>query len=488
MPNSILSAATSTYSGQVGRAQGGRSSWALVHAARAGVVVLGGCTAVLLDEAATAAPLWLPLVALVAVTAWIDLRHPIPALWAVDLVAVMAVRAWVDVRHGTEPLFALIGVSVAAGALGRWRGVATAVGVAGVSFALAIPESWDHPWRQLASSVAVVGLLAVGGRIIGIVDHRSREAGRAAAERSQRLQAVLSAVLRSDPRGIIVRDGEGRLVELNESARRMLDLDAAVGHLVTSDQVRLPSALVDRDERPVAHDELPSEAARRTGEVVTDSVLGVPQLDKWFAVTAIPVDTSEGRWVVTQLQDVTAETSTVLSLRHQAAVDPLTGVGNRRLLEWTVDDLIDPEEHVGVALIDMDDFKAVNDAHGHEIGDQVLRQIAKRLQALSRPDDVAVRLGGDEFLIVLRRLDAAEEIEDVDQIVARLTRALAAPYPTDAGLLDISCSIGWTTGSAVQAKALVREADRRMYASKHAAVLDLGPIDIRHDVGQTQES
>lgn len=450
--------------------------------------MLGGATALLLEETGTAAPLWLPLAGLVAVTAWIDRRHPIPALWAVDLAAVMAVRAWVDVRHGTEPLFALIGVAVAAGALGRWRGVAAAVAAATASFAIAVPESWDHPWRQLASSVAVVGLLAVGGRIIGIVDHRSRAAGRAAAERSQRLQAVLSAVLRSDPRGIIVRDGEGQLVEMNQSARRMLDLDDTGEHVVASDLVWVPSALVDRDEQPVARDELPSEAARRSGEVVTDRVLGLPQLGRWFAVTAIPVDTPEGRWVVTQLRDVTTETSTVVSLRHQAALDPLTGVGNRRLLEWTVDDLIDPAEHVGVALIDMDDFKAINDAHGHEVGDQVLRQIAERLQAVCRPDDVAVRLGGDEFLIVLRRLDAADEVDDVDQIVHRLEGVLAAPYSTDVGLLDVSCSIGWSTGSAVEAKALVREADRRMYASKHATVLDLGPIDIRRDVGQIQDT
>lgn len=472
----------------MGRAEGRRSAWALVHAARAGVVVLGGCTALLLEEAGTAAPLWSPLAALVAITAWIDRRRPIAALWAIDLVAVMAVRTWVDVHHGTEPLFALIGVSVAAGALGRWRGVAAAAGVATASFALAVPDSWDHPWRQLVSSVAVVVLFAVGGRIIGIVDHRSREAGRAAAERSQRLQAVLSAVLRSDPRGIIVRDGEGQLVEMNESARRMLDLDPAGERPVTGDLGWVTSALVDRDERPVARDELPSEAALRTGEVVTDRVLGLPQLDRWFAVTAIPVDTPEGRWVVTQLRDVTAETSTVVSLRHQAVLDPLTGVGNRRLLEWTVDDLIDPDEHVGVALIDMDDFKAINDAHGHGVGDQVLRQIAERLQAVCRPDDVAVRLGGDEFLIVLRRLDDSEGVDAVEQIVARLERALGSPYTTDVGLLEVSCSIGWITGSAVEARSLVREADRRMYASKHAAVLDLGSIDIRPDVGQTQDS
>jgi len=472
----------------VGRAEGGRTAWALVHSSRAGVVVLGGCTALLLEEASTAAPLWLPLVALVAVTAWIDRRHPIPALWAVDLVAVMAVRAWVDVRHGTEPLFALIGVAVAAGAIGRWRGVVAAVVAAAVSFAVAVPEAWDHPWRQLASSVAVVGLLAVGGRIVGIVDDRSRQAGRAAAERSQRLQAVLSAVLRSDPRGIIVRDASGQLVEMNESARRMLHLDPVDEQVVASDLVWVPSALVDRDERPIPLEELPSEVARRTGEVVTDRLLGLPQLERWFSVTAIPVDTPDGRWVVTQLRDVTAETSTVVRLRHQAVVDPLTGVGNRRLLEWTVDDLIDPDEHVGVALIDMDDFKAINDAHGHEVGDQVLRQIAERLQAVCRPDDVAVRLGGDEFVIVLRRLDATDEVEDVEQIAARLDHVLAAPYATDVGLLDVSCSIGWTTGSAVEAKALVREADRRMYASKHAPLLHLDPIDIRPEVEQAQDS
>ena len=335
----MLRASTITYGGGV-RSASGQSAWALVHAARATVVVLGGCTALLLDEGGTAGPLWLPLAALVVVTAAVERRRPIPTLWAVDLVAVMAVRAWVDVHHGTEPLFALIGATVAAGALGGGVGVLAAIATAGASFALAVPAGWDDPWRELASSLAVVALLALAGHVIGIVDRRSREAGRRAQEHSQRLQAVLSAMLRSDPRGIIVRDGAGQVVEINESARQLLglgtgdvvggpDSPAAAGELAG-----LRTAIVDRDGHPLPAEDLPSEVALRTGHVAPERVIGLgPDPARWLAVSAVPVDTAAGRWVLTQLRDVTAETSTVVRLRHEAALDPLTGVGNRRLLD-----------------------------------------------------------------------------------------------------------------------------------------------------------
>lgn len=283
-----------------------------------------------------------------------------------------------DEADGTEPLFALIAVAVAAGALGRARGVPATVVVGTLSVLAGMPERWDRPWSEFPASLAVLASLAVAGHVVGTIEHRSRESGRRAEERSNRLQAVLSAVLHSDHRGIVVGDGEGRVVEANAAARRLLQPDP--------------------------------------GEVDSE---------------VLP----------------------------------------ERMLEWTVEDLIDPEEQVGVVLLDLDRFKAVNDVHGHAVGDQVLRQIGERIHAVCRPDDVAIRLGGDEFVLVLRRLAS---LADADVIVDRIAGAMRAPFTTDAGLIDVGCSLGATTGSALDAKRLVREADRLMYATKSAGQQDPG--------------
>ncbi|MCO8126843.1 GGDEF domain-containing protein [Acidimicrobiia bacterium EGI L10123] len=449
--------------------------WRVTHAARAAVVALGGTTAVLLDEAGDAVGLWLPLAAFVAVTAAIDRRRPVLALWALDLVVVLGLRAMDDHPYGTEPLLALIAVTVAAGALGRARGVVATVVAGALSFLLGMPERWDRPWTEFPASLAVLTSLAVAGHVVGAIEHRSRQAGRQAEERSNQLQAVLSAVLHSDHRGIVVGDGEGRVVEANAAAHRLLQ--PASGEVVDDgSRELLPERMLDDDGHRVDPDDLPAQVARRTGAVVPERVLGLDGGDeRWLAVSAFPVDTPDGRWVVTQLRDVTAETRTVVGLRRQAAVDPLTGVGNRRLLEWTVEDLVDPEEQVGVVLLDIDRFKAVNDVHGHAVGDQVLRQIAERIHAVCRPDDVAIRLGGDEFVLVLRRLEA---LADADVIVDRIAGALRAPFTTDAGLLDVGCSLGSTAGSALEAKRLVREADRLMYVTKSAGQQDPGLAEV----------
>ena len=316
-------------------------------------------------------------------------------------------------------------------------------------------------------------LMRIGAALLAVPRRRGAAARGTAgapedADRTRRLSAVLAAVAEHDLRGVVVRDGRDEVVQVNAAAARMLGSDRDIAG---TDAGTSADAVVDEHGQPVGRDGLPDRVARATGRPVAERVLGFGGDEgRWLAVAAVPVDTPDGRWVVTQLRDVTAETSAVVRLRRQAAVDPLTGVGNRWLLQSTVEALVDPAEQVGIALLDIDDFKAVNDAHGHEVGDQVLREIGERLRAACRPDDVAVRLGGDEFVVVLRRLGDAGT---ADAIVGRVVRALRDPFSTDAGVLDVACSVGWTAGSALEATALVREADRRMYATKNGGAIEL---------------
>jgi diguanylate cyclase (GGDEF)-like protein len=156
-------------------------------------------------------------------------------------------------------------------------------------------------------------------------------------------------------------------------------------------------------------------------------------------------------------------------LRHQALHDPLTGLANRALFE---DRLIQAHERLlrsggmhAVLLLDLDDFKGVNDTFGHLIGDQLLVGIAHRLEAVTRSSDTLCRLGGDEFLYLAEGLKSASEAEDVAK---RLLKALVDPFTVESMRLEQRVSIGLTVCTATTSgeRDYVQEADVALYVAK----------------------
>ncbi|MFP5320163.1 MAG: diguanylate cyclase [Acidimicrobiia bacterium] len=159
------------------------------------------------------------------------------------------------------------------------------------------------------------------------------------------------------------------------------------------------------------------------------------------------------------------------TLRHQSLSDPLTGLYNRRYMEDQLDREIRRAtrtgQSVGIVIVDVDNFKSVNDKLGHGAGDDVLRSIALTLKANVRGVDTVCRLGGDEFLIVLpdsSRAVATEEAEHVRQVVRRLDHRLQrAEAPTT---LSIGVAVFPEDGSTPAE--LIRAADEAMYQAKAA--------------------
>ncbi len=157
-------------------------------------------------------------------------------------------------------------------------------------------------------------------------------------------------------------------------------------------------------------------------------------------------------------------------LRVLAETDDLTGVLNRRGLLRRLHesaagrDATDPSGLV--LLMDLDRFKAVNDLHGHRAGDVVLREVGRRLRALSRHDDLVARLGGDEFALLARRSGPA----DAPQVVRRVERAVSRPVRVDADLVvQVGVSVGWSAvSSSVGPAELLAGADATMMAHKRA--------------------
>ncbi|ROP27060.1 sensor domain-containing diguanylate cyclase [Pseudokineococcus lusitanus] len=150
---------------------------------------------------------------------------------------------------------------------------------------------------------------------------------------------------------------------------------------------------------------------------------------------------------------------------HHATYDTLTGLVNRRVLLDRLDRaLARPGASAGPALFfcDLDGFKAVNDTLGHETGDEVLRTVARRLQALVRSGDTVARLGGDEFVVLCEQLPP----EELDGLAARLATA-ADPLVDDVEGLVLGLSVGAVAaGPGDDASDVLCAADQRMYATK----------------------
>ncbi|MGF1647078.1 MAG: putative bifunctional diguanylate cyclase/phosphodiesterase [Kineosporiaceae bacterium] len=157
-------------------------------------------------------------------------------------------------------------------------------------------------------------------------------------------------------------------------------------------------------------------------------------------------------------------------LRHDATHDALTGLANRSLLVDRLDAALaeraagGPE--VAVLYADLDGFKAVNDTRGHDVGDELLRQVARRLEAAAPAGATVSRLGGDEFVVVLTGLDAPGARDLADRVAA----TLAMPVRVATAVLDTSASIGVAVaqGPDVTADDMLREADQAMYQAKQA--------------------
>lgn len=153
--------------------------------------------------------------------------------------------------------------------------------------------------------------------------------------------------------------------------------------------------------------------------------------------------------------------------------DPLTGLANRSALEPAVAAAVDRarRESTAVALIyvDLNEFKRVNDGLGHDIGDQLLMQVADRLRTAVRPGDLAARLGGDEFVVLAAGLPATVR-ERAEAIGQRIADALAAPYELGAAelLVDASVGVSLFPSDADGPEALVKHADAAMYEAKAA--------------------
>jgi diguanylate cyclase (GGDEF)-like protein len=159
------------------------------------------------------------------------------------------------------------------------------------------------------------------------------------------------------------------------------------------------------------------------------------------------------------------------SLRAQSLRDPLTGLFNRRYLETSLErDLaraIRRSQPLAVLMIDVDHFKAFNDAHGHDAGDAVLSALGELLASLSRNEDVACRYGGEEFTVVLQEADAALALDRAEEI-RRAAHSLDLQYRHQSlGTITLSIGIASYPQHGDSPEQLLKRADRALYVAKN---------------------
>ncbi|MDF9752886.1 EAL domain-containing protein [Arthrobacter sp. ES3-54] len=289
--------------------------------------------------------------------------------------------------------------------------------------------------------------------------------------------SLLSATLESTADGILVVSSEGEIAGVNNQfltmwgiPREMLatgDDEAVMGFVV--DQLRDPAQFVEKvealyaDPAAESHDILEFRDGRTferysRPQKVADQVVG--RVWSFRDVTAAKV--AQDR-ITRAMADLAAQSAQLKALAFR---DGLTGLSNRQLFNDSLASaLAGPRgTAVDVLLLDLDDFKEVNDILGHHAGDQMLIEVGRRLRTCVRPNDVVARLGGDEFVVLL--VDSVEP----EAVAARIVDSLRLPVWIDGTMLRPSLSLGIASigEAAVDASELLRRADIAMYAAKTA--------------------
>ncbi|WP_420450509.1 diguanylate cyclase domain-containing protein [Ilumatobacter sp.] len=310
----------------------------------------------------------------------------------------------------------------------------------------------DGSWRWVISRVNLV--TDDDGEVIGYVGaledvHELHESRR----RTDRLASIVEAA-----GDAIVTFDVDTDTYLNEAARLLLArFDRSAPSTAEPFGAQLAARYVEELE-PILLAEGAWSGEARFVDVHGDAI------DLWMSVTAEIVDGRVVRYVM-MARDIHEQKAREAALRRAATHDPLTGLANRA---GFVEALLDANGRTGALMyVDIDHFKAVNDAHGHGAGDDVLVEVARRVGSCVPEGSVVARVGGDEIVVWVPDGTAA-----ADQIAGRVVSAISsAPVAIERAVSGhercrVSVTIGVATGRADEAEELIRRADAALYVAK----------------------
>ena len=269
--------------------------------------------------------------------------------------------------------------------------------------------------------------------------------------------------------GVCIQDQKARFINVNNGVARMFGYPSNWFADKATDDLLAPE-LNDSNHLQYSY-ELAASGMPCTVEIWGKRANG--------SVFPLEIRLTPGQWfgkavVFGMMMDITERKEAEKTIEYQATIDELTDLPNRRQLLHCISNGISNHlrhNHVGAILfIDLDNFKHINDFLGHPIGDQLLQQVAIRLQSVLREEDTCARLGGDEFVILLPELsnDSVEAAEHAQSTAEKILRVLNIPFDIDSHRLHTSTSIGITLFPKQDTSAtdLLKCADTAMYRAK----------------------
>ncbi|MDP6706742.1 MAG: EAL domain-containing protein [Alphaproteobacteria bacterium] len=321
---------------------------------------------------------------------------------------------------------------------------------------LELEDDRDRNEQQTANLVQLADELAI-----------ARAQAESATERAEEQLTRIDAIVRTVADAIITCDECGRIDSVNPAAERLFGYSHA--QLRDNDLGTLISGL-DADTLFARAD------ATVSGPGASQDLVPLEWRGLHESGAEIPVEISVGgmhirgqRMFTCVVRDITKRKETENTIREMALYDPLTGIANRHLfrrdLETALAGAERNEDRMALVLLDLDNFKQVNDHFGHPIGDALLVEVAKLLKSAVRPSDTTARLGGDEFAVILPSLDDAKP---VGAIARRIVESLSVPFTINGCLVKTGASIGiaFYPDDETGVEELMRKADLALYQAK----------------------
>jgi diguanylate cyclase (GGDEF)-like protein/PAS domain S-box-containing protein len=288
-------------------------------------------------------------------------------------------------------------------------------------------------------------------------------------QRQELADGLFMQALEAVSEGSLITDANKRIVYANAAIRTITGYSEA--ELLGKNCKMLQGPETDADTIQLMRDSFAAGITFR-GDILNYRKDGAPF---WNALTITPLknDADEVTHFVSVQRDISPLMDLQEQLLYQATHDAVTGLPNRVALQEQLADALARGQRrgtvVAVGMLDLDDFKAINDTHGHLVGDEVLRAISRRFTGCIRDDDFLARLGGDEFLVVFEGLNSEQPLDGLRTALTRLQDVLAEPIELDGGLsLEIGMSMGiaFSPGHALDSTTLIRIADDALYAIK----------------------
>ncbi|MBE0488988.1 MAG: diguanylate cyclase [Halomonas sp.] len=322
--------------------------------------------------------------------------------------------------------------------------------------------TWGDIWEQhRLDLLALLVVLLVVGMLLVLLMRRNRK-----LQRQREQMRLAASVFSHAHEGIMITSPEALIIEVNPAFSEITGYsrEEAIGQ---------PTSLL----RSGRHD---ATFYAKLWNVLLDS--GYWEGEIWdrhrsgrlypqrLTISAVRDESGKVSHFVALIADITALKAHQQELEHLAHYDALTGLPTRPLLADRIRQAMAAarrhQQYMALVFIDLDGFKAVNDTHGHDMGDRLLIELGRRMQAELRETDTLARLGGDEFVAVLVEL-ASEEASL--PVLERLLHRVAAPVEIDGQRLEVSASMGvafYPAGEELDADQLMRQADQAMYRAK----------------------